>query len=80
MIDKRWMRRLILLDLALVALLGWLGYTVWVEAQAARAAKRAGLTPPVATEPVGSTESGAPNATGETTAPAEGATSGPSNN
>lgn len=40
--DKAWIKRLILLDAVLVAVLGWLGYTVWVEAKEARAAKRAG--------------------------------------
>jgi hypothetical protein len=64
-IDKRWMRRLILLDLALVALLGWLGFTVWQEAQAARAAKRSGLTPNLPAE-VGSVPE-TPLPTGENT-------------
>ncbi len=39
--DKAWIKRLILLDAVLVAVLGWLGYTVWVEAKEARASKRA---------------------------------------
>ncbi len=46
--DKAWIKRLILLDAVLVAVLGWLAYTVWVEAQEARAAKRATGADPAA--------------------------------